>query len=83
MISDLDGFPTYIGKWFDFSINPVFELWKLFEDLSKIELFNDYDIVRSGSGYLNKSSIVLDRLNSFLQDIGKEPVKNVKGYTNI
>ena len=76
MISDLDGFPTYIGKWFDFSINPVFELWKLFEDLSKIELFNDYDIVRG-------NTIVLDRLNSFLQDIGKEPVSGVEGYKNI
>jgi hypothetical protein len=54
--------------------NPIYEVWKLFEDYSKIELFNDYDIIRE------PNIIILDRLNGFLEDIRKPTVTNVKGY---
>ena len=68
--------PETIGGILWCGKNPIYELWELFEDYSKIELFNDYDIVR-GDG------IVLDRLNSFLQDIGEPTVEKVEGYNNI
>lgn len=84
-LTSFEGFPDSIRNWMDVSHNPVYELWKLFDDINKIELFNDYDIVRG-------NTIVLDRLNSFLQAIGRDkkpvayqqyPVYSVKGYTTI
>ena len=72
----LEGCPTHVGGGFYCSNNPVCVIWNLFNDYSKVELFNDYDIIRG-------NSIVIDRLNNFLADIGKTPVKNVKGYKNI
>ena len=75
-LTSFDGCPQNIGGGFYCGGNPVYELWNLFRDYSKIELFNDYDIVRD-------DGIVIDRLNSFLEDIGKPSVKKVKGYNNI
>ena len=75
-ITSLEGFPLHIGGNFICYDNPVYEIWKLFKDVSKIELFNDYDIIRG-------TDIVLDRLNDFLITIGKDPVKSVDGYNNI
>ena len=37
----------------------------MFKDFSKIELFNDYDIIRG-------DSVILDRLNDFLDEIGEK-----------
>lgn len=68
-----------IGGYIIANGNPVYELIELFYNGIRssryIELFNDYDIVRG-------NSIVLDRLNSFLKDIGKDNfiVDEVKGY---
>ena len=75
-ITSLEGFQTHIGVFFDCVYNPVYVIWILFKDKSKIELFNDYDIIRG-------TDIVLDRLNDFLITIGKKPVKSVRGYNNI
>ena len=75
-ITSLEGFPSHIGGNFYCKSNPVYQVWELFEDESKIELFNDYDIIRG-------TDIVLDRLNDFLTTIGKDPVESVKGYNNI
>ena len=66
----------YSSSRFLCSYNPIYKIWKLFEDFTKIDLFNDYDIIRG-------NSIILDRLNSFLQDIGIEKVEKVEGYINI
>jgi len=78
----LEGAPQSVGGDFDCANNPIFEIWELFEfeDYSKIELFNDYDALREIDG---KPHVVLDRLNAFLQDIGKDPVKKVDGWINI
>ncbi len=65
--------PFSIGGDFYCIDNPIYELWILFEDYSKIELFNYYDIIQD-------DVIILDRLNIFLEEIGKRPVKRVKGY---
>lgn len=92
----LDGCPSVIGGVFNCNGNKLvssfsglvgcsrlhcegtllYNIWKLFSDVSKLELFNDYDIIRG-------DSVVLDRLNGFLVDIGKDPVNGVEGYKNI
>lgn len=64
-ITSLEGFPKSVGKYFYCICNPVEDVWKLFEDKTKVELFNDYDIIRDGN------VIILDRLISFLREIGK------------
>ena len=47
---------------------------KLFEDYSKIDLFNDCDPIRE------PDIIILDRLNFFLEKIGERSVSKVEGY---
>ena len=76
------GFPG-LGSEFFCDNNPIYELWKLFgddgyTDPTKIELFNDYDIIRDEDH--DNPIIILDRLNTFLQEIGKPEVRSVKGY---
>lgn len=82
-ITNFEGFPIHIGNNSSlFGINnfckdnPVYNVWTLIGDFSKIELFNDYDIIRG-------DAIILNRLNSFLDDIGKQypvPLKEIEGY---
>ncbi len=68
-----EGAPDHIGGYL-LCDPPIYNVWKLFQDYSKIELFNYYDIIREVDG---KPAVVLDRLNDFLEEIGKEPVKGV------
>jgi len=79
-LTTLEGAPQSVGGYFNCASNLIFEIWKLFGDYSKIELFNDYDALREIDG---KPHVVLDRLNQFLKDIGKGPVKKVDGWINI
>jgi hypothetical protein len=65
---------VYIGGYFYCYGNPFFKIWNLFSDHTKFEFFNDCDIIREGR------VIILDRLNFFLDYIGKEIVTEVKGY---
>ena len=73
-LTSLEGAPQKVGRNFTCSQNPVEVIWNLFKDYSMIDLFNDYDPIR------DDKVIVLDRLNSFLKDIGKPTVTEVKGY---
>ena len=75
-LTSLELFPTHLVGSFNCDYNPVYEIWNLFRDKSKVELFNDYDIIRG-------TDIAIDRLNDFLITIGKNPVKSVEGYNNI
>ncbi len=77
-----EGAPDYISGGFDCRGNLIDWVWRLFEHegYSKVELFNYYDIIREVKG---KPAIVLERLNDFLEEIGKKPVKKVDGYLNI
>ena len=77
---NLENTPNYIGGNFYCNSNPIFEIWELFMDTSKIELFNDYDIIREVDG---EPALVLVRLNVFLEEIGKPTVKKVDGWINI
>ena len=79
-IKSFEYFPKFV-KYFNCDDNPIFGVWELFEDWTKIELLNDFDIFRDE--YTDKPAIVMDRLNDFLLTIGKNPVKNVDRYKNI
>ena len=73
-IRTFEGFPYHIGGHFFCEENPIFELWKLFEDTTKVELFNDF-------GITDGKVVILDRLNEFLEMIGKPSnITEVKGY---
>jgi len=73
--------PRYIEGEFYCTGNQIENVWKIISpnkkwDSSIMDLFNDYDALRG-------NDIVLDRFNEFLEEIGLEPVQNVKGYNNI
>ena len=74
----LEGFPISIGRDVHLSHNPIYNLWILFKDLDKLEFFIDCDPMREPDED-GLPIILLDRLNFFLEEIGKEPVTNVIG----
>jgi hypothetical protein len=73
-LTSLEGGPQSVGGNFYCGNNPVESIWNLFIDYSQVDMLNDYDPVRDGQ------IIILDRLNEFLEQIGKQPVTSVKGY---
>jgi hypothetical protein len=79
-LTSLEGAPQSVGGDFDCGYNPVYKVWSLFMDYSKIELLNDYDPFREVDG---EPAIILDRLNDFLAEIGKDPAEKVDDYINI
>jgi hypothetical protein len=73
-IRTLEGFPYHIGGDFYCGNNPVYELWILFKDKTKVELFNDF-------GITDGEVVLIDRLNDFLEMIGKPAnIKEVDKY---
>jgi hypothetical protein len=75
------GAPEFIGDNFYCSSNKIKEIWNLFEIPKYIDWLNDHDSIRmddKGEPY-----VILDRLNSFLEDIGKKPVIKLKNYKTI
>ena len=71
-ILTFEGVPDYINGYFFCNHTPIYYIWKLFRNYSKIELLNDYDALRIEDG---KGICILSRLNGFLEDIGKPKVK--------
>jgi hypothetical protein len=65
---------VHIGGDFNCEHNPIWMVWNLFKDHTKFEFFNDCDIIRENR------VIILERLNFFLDYIGKETVTEVEGY---
>ena len=80
-IKSFEYFPSFVKNMFFCSGNPIWEVWWLFQDTTKIELLNDFDIFRDED--TDKPAIVMDRLNDFLLTINKQTVKRVFGYKNI
>jgi hypothetical protein len=80
-IKTFEYFPSFIKYNFYCYSNPIYEVWKLFEDWTKIELLNDFDIFRDED--TDEPAIVMDRLNDFLLTIGEDPIKKVYRYKNI
>lgn len=64
--------------------NPIFNIWEIINpdnnrwDEEKMNLFGDLDIIQDDG-----ESIVIDRLNFFLEEIGLDPVEEIDGYINI
>ena len=79
-IKSFEYFPRFVN-YLDCYHNPIFEVWILFEDTTKIELLNDFDIFRDEE--TDEPAIIMDRLNDFLLTIGKDPVEKVHEYKNI
>jgi hypothetical protein len=81
-IYTFEGIPdyTHIGSGFICHGNLVNNIWELFKDHTKFEFFNDCSPIRWMD---NKPTVILDRLNFFLEETGHKTVKNVKGYINI
>jgi hypothetical protein len=73
-ITSFDHLPFSIDGDLYCEDNPIYNIWELFEDYSKIDLFNDCDPIRE------PDTIILDRLNFFLEKIGKKPVSKIRGY---
>ena len=80
-IKTFEYFPSSVKYNFYCDVNPIYEVWYLFHDTSKIELLNDFDIFRDED--TDKPAIFIERLNDFLLTIGKEPVEKVNKYKNI
>jgi hypothetical protein len=83
-LTSLEGAPLSVGAFYCGG-NPVESIWDLFKDYSQVDMLNDYDPVRDGGLVKNElllffATIILDRLNEFLEQIGKQPVTSVKGY---
>ena len=83
-LTSLEGCPDSIGAaiWGYFSCydNPIYEIYKLFNDYSKVELFNYMDIIYEPEDDDPRPVIYLDKLNSFLEEIGEPPVTSLKNY---
>ena len=79
-LTSLEGSPKSVGRDFYCHNNPIEVVWDLFKDYSKIELLNDYDALREVDG---KPTVIIDRLNDFLNEIGEDPVEKLKGWINI
>ena len=80
-IKSFEYFPNFVKGDFWCYENPIYYVWILFEDWTKIELLNDFDIFRDED--TDEPVIIMDRLNDFLLTIGKDPVKNIDKYKNI
>jgi hypothetical protein len=79
-LTSLEGCPDSLGGNFSCYNNPVEELYSLFKDYSKVELFNYMDIIYDPEGDDKRPVIYLVKLNEFLKEIGKSPVTSLKNY---
>jgi hypothetical protein len=77
------GIPDSFRGYLDCTGNPIEHIWKLFESSGDIEFFNECDIVREPETPHTLPIVVLERLNFFLETIGKPTVQKVWGYINI
>ena len=74
-IKSLHHFPNVKQRIYSIN-NPISELWDLFKNRNYIDHFNDLDIIQ------DENTVILDRLNYFLTDIGEDEVKkdSIKNY---
>jgi hypothetical protein len=63
--------------------NPIENIWKLFESIKDIEFLNDCHALREPETPDGLPIVVIERLNFFLETIGKPTVEKVDGYINI
>jgi hypothetical protein len=75
------GAPEFIRGNFYCYGNKISEIWNLFRIPKYIDWLNDHDAIRIDKD--EQPYVILDRLNSFLEDIGKQPVARLKSYKTI
>jgi hypothetical protein len=63
--------------------NPIWNIYKLFQSPKDIEFLNDCDALREPEKPDGKPIIILERLNFFLETIGKPTIQKVWGYINV
>jgi hypothetical protein len=73
-ITSFEHLPLLMGGEFTCYNNPIYNIWEIFKDYDRIDFFNDCDPIRE------PNTIILDRLNFFLEKIGKQPVGEIEGY---
>jgi hypothetical protein len=77
------GIPDNFRGDLDCSYNSIARIWRLFKSSKDIEFFNDCHIIREPETPDSLPIVVLERLNFFLETIGKPPVGRVISYLNI
>jgi hypothetical protein len=75
-LTTLEGFSTKISGNFVCIGNPIYEIWRLIDNMDYLEIFIDYDMIDDGNLYLA-------RLNDILDMIEQPRVTRVKGYNCI
>jgi hypothetical protein len=76
--------PKYIGDGFFCHTNPIENIWNIINpvdnrwDEDLMEFFEDCSIIHDDG-----QSVAIDRLNFFLEEIGRKTVEKVDGYNNI
>ena len=80
-----EGSPDYINDYFYCYNNPINIIWDLFEDFEKVELLNDYDLLRIEN---NKGVLIWNRLVDFLETVKKpqptkEQIEKIKEFYEI
>jgi len=68
---------------FECEKNPIYTIWNLFKSSEDIEFLNDCDALREPENPHSLPICYLERLNFFLETIGKPTVEKVDGYINI
>lgn len=80
-IRSFDNIPKSIGGNIFITGNPIFQIWVLFQDFSKIELFNYYDIIRDDHIIiLDRLECFLDETNHYLYNWNKKAIVEEAGY---
>jgi hypothetical protein len=83
IIWSFKGIPDNFRGYLFCERNPIWNIWKLFESSKDIEFLNDCHIIREPETPGGLPIVVLERLNFFLETIGKPTVEGVEGYINI
>jgi hypothetical protein len=82
-ICSFKGIPDNFTGYLYCTNNPIYQIWKLFESVKDIEFFNDCHIIREPETPNSLPIVIIERLNFFLETIGKPTVEKVDGYINI
>jgi hypothetical protein len=83
IIWSFKGIPDNFRGYLFCERNPIEHIWKLFKSSKDIEFLNDCYALREPETPGSLPIVVLERLNFFLETIGKPTVEKVDGYINI
>jgi hypothetical protein len=75
------GAPRHVGDNFGCENSPIGEIWNLFKTYRDIDWLNDYRAIRMGSD--GEPEVLLYRLNSFLSEIDKPEISELKNIQEV